>query len=60
VATGHSDQPNQINKALGFPGIMRGLLDSGSRELSLAAQRAAADAIADVVPDSERDAGHSP
>ena len=30
-----------------------------ARELSLAAQRAAADAIADVVPDSERDAGHS-
>lgn len=58
MATGRSDQPNQINNVLAFPGVMRGLLDSGSRELSLAAQHAAADAIADAVPDSERDADH--
>jgi malate dehydrogenase (oxaloacetate-decarboxylating) len=29
VATGRSDFPNQINNLLSFPGIFRGLLDSG-------------------------------
>src|SRR5882757_7534475 len=29
VATGRSDQPNQINNLLVFPGVARGLLDAG-------------------------------
>ena len=29
VATGRSDEPNQINNVLAFPGIFRGLLDVG-------------------------------
>ena len=58
VATGRSDQPNQINNVLAFPGIFRGLLDGGVTELTLAAQCAAAQAIADAVPDDERDAHH--
>ena len=29
VATGRSDEPNQINNVLAFPGIFRGLLDAG-------------------------------
>jgi malate dehydrogenase (oxaloacetate-decarboxylating) len=58
VATGRSDEPNQINNVLAFPGIVRGLLDSGAPELTIAAQLAAAQAIADAVPESERDAGH--
>lgn len=58
VATGRSDEPNQINNLLAFPGIVRGLLDSGAQELTIAAQLAAARAIADAVPQPERDAGH--
>jgi malate dehydrogenase (oxaloacetate-decarboxylating) len=30
VATGRSDEPNQINNVLAFPGIFRGLLDQGA------------------------------
>lgn len=58
VATGRSDEPNQINNVLAFPGIFRGLLDGGVTELTLAAQCAAAQAIADAVPDDERAAHH--
>ena len=58
VATGRSDQPNQINNVLAFPGIIRGLLDSGARELTMKAQLAAAQAIADAVSEPERDAEH--
>ena len=28
VATGRSDQPNQINNVLAFPGVFRGMLDA--------------------------------
>lgn len=51
-------EPNQINNVLAFPGIFRGLLDGGAAELSLAAQCAAARAIADTVPGGKRDAQH--
>ena len=34
VATGRSDFPNQINNSLGFPGIFRGALDHGVREIT--------------------------
>lgn len=34
VATGRSNFPNQINNALGFPGIFRGALDRGVREIT--------------------------
>ena len=49
VATGRSDFPNQINNVLAFPGVFRGLLDVGAREITDAMLIAAADAIADVV-----------
>jgi malate dehydrogenase (oxaloacetate-decarboxylating) len=42
VATGCSDHPNQINNVLAFPGVFRGLLDARARELTTAAQLAAA------------------
>ncbi|MGH3655782.1 MAG: NAD-dependent malic enzyme [Micromonosporaceae bacterium] len=49
VATGRSDQPNQINNVLAFPGVFRGLLDAQAREyteeMGLAAARAIADAV---------------
>lgn len=51
VATGRSDYPNQINNVLAFPGIFRGLLDSGAHKITDAAMIAAAQAIASVVSD---------
>ncbi len=53
VGTGRSDFPNQINNALGFPGIFRGLLDSGAKRFTKEAKIAAADAIAAAVPEIE-------
>jgi malate dehydrogenase (oxaloacetate-decarboxylating) len=49
VATGRSDEPNQINNVLAFPGVFRGLLDAGATEVDLAMEAAAARALADVV-----------
>ncbi len=49
VATGRSDYPNQINNVLAFPGIFRGALDSGARQITEAMKLAAAQAIADLV-----------
>jgi malate dehydrogenase (oxaloacetate-decarboxylating) len=34
VATGRSDFPNQVNNALAFPGVFRGLLDSGAKKFT--------------------------
>jgi len=49
VATGRSDEPNQINNVLAFPGVFRGLLDAQAREFTLPMALAASTAIADVV-----------
>ena len=49
VATGRSDQPNQINNVLAFPGIFRGLLDAHAHKITDELLVAAAEAIADCV-----------
>jgi malate dehydrogenase (oxaloacetate-decarboxylating) len=49
VGTGRSDYPNQINNALAFPGIFRGLLDSGVVQVTDAMLLAAAQNLAAVV-----------
>jgi malate dehydrogenase (oxaloacetate-decarboxylating) len=49
VATGRSDLPNQINNVLAFPGMFRGLLDSGAPKVTGDMLLAAARALADVV-----------
>ncbi len=49
VATGRSDEPNQINNVLAFPGVFRGLLDAQARAFTLEMALAAATAIADAV-----------
>ena len=49
VATGRSDHPNQINNVLAFPGMFRGLLDSGAPRVTGNMLLAAARALADVV-----------
>ena len=53
VATGRSDQPNQINNVLAFPGIFRGLLDANAHKITDKLLVAAAGAIADCVLDSQ-------
>jgi len=49
VATGRSDEPNQINNVLAFPGVFRGLLDARARAITPAMEVAAARALAAVV-----------
>jgi len=53
VATGRSDYPNQINNVLCFPGLFRGVLDCGAREINEEMLFAAANAIASVVTEKE-------
>jgi malate dehydrogenase (oxaloacetate-decarboxylating) len=53
MATGRSDYPNQINNALGFPGIFRGALDAYAKEINEPMKLAAAYAIAAVVEKKE-------
>ena len=56
LGTGRSDYPNQINNLLAFPGIFRGALDSGAREITEAMKLAAALAIAKLVSKKEMSA----
>jgi malate dehydrogenase (oxaloacetate-decarboxylating) len=58
VATGRSDYPNQINNVLAFPGMFRGLLDAGAREITDAMLVAAATALADCVKPDEVNANY--
>jgi malate dehydrogenase (oxaloacetate-decarboxylating) len=56
VATGRSDQPNQINNVLAFPGIFRGLLDARITKITDQMLVAAAEAIASCVSDDQLNA----
>ena len=56
VATGRSDQPNQINNVLAFPGIFRGLLDAGAKKITDELLVACAEAIASCVSDAQLNA----
>ena len=58
VATGRSDEPNQINNVLAFPGIFRGLLDAGATKVTEEIELAAGRAIAEVVQESELSADY--
>jgi malate dehydrogenase (oxaloacetate-decarboxylating) len=49
IATGRSDFPNQINNALVFPGLFRGLLDANVSRVTTAIQLTVAEAIALLV-----------
>ena len=53
VGTGRSDQPNQINNLLGFPGIFRGALDVRAKKISEGMMMAAAQAIAGLIKPDE-------
>jgi malate dehydrogenase (oxaloacetate-decarboxylating)(NADP+) len=56
IATGRSDNPNQVNNVLGFPFIFRGALDVRATQINEAMKLAAVYAIAElakeIVPDS--------
>ena len=56
VATGRSDQPNQINNVLAFPGIFRGLLDAGASKITDELLVACANAIASCVTEQQLNA----
>jgi malate dehydrogenase (oxaloacetate-decarboxylating) len=51
VGTGVSNLPNQINNALAFPGLFKGALESGVRDITMEMQIAASEAIASIVTD---------
>ncbi len=51
--TGRSDYPNQINNVLVFPGIFRGALDSGAKQITTEMKLAASKAIASLVSKKE-------
>ncbi len=53
VGTGRSDAPNQVNNVLVFPGLFRGAIDVRARKINDEMKRAAAHAIADLIPDGE-------
>ncbi len=60
MATGRSDNPNQVNNVLGFPYIFRGALDVRARsinnEMKLAAVYAIAELAKESVPDEVNEA----
>ena len=51
VGTGSSENPNQINNVLVFPGLFRGALDVRAKDITLDMMMAASKAIADSVGD---------
>lgn len=53
VATGRSNLPNQINNALGFPGIFRGALDAKASSITEKMKISASYAIAGLVSKKE-------
>ncbi len=58
VGTGRSDQPNQINNVLVFPGLFRGALDVRANRINEAMKQAASYSLASLVSDAELSADH--
>lgn len=58
VGTGASNQPNQINNVLIFPGIFRGALDCRASDINGEMKRAAAFALASLVSEKELNADY--
>ena len=57
VATGRSDYPNQVNNSLVFPGLFRGALDARARVINEPMKFAAAERLAAMVSERERQDG---
>ena len=58
VGTGSSQYPNQINNVLVFPGLFRGALDVRASTVNMQMMTAAAQGIADCVPDEKLARGY--
>jgi malate dehydrogenase (oxaloacetate-decarboxylating) len=55
VATGRSDYPNQINNVLVFPGIFKGAIESGTKDITTEIKLKAANNLANVVENPTTD-----
>ncbi len=55
LATGRSDYPNQVNNALCYPGLFRGMLDTGIKRVTDETKLRAAEAIAAAVSNPTAD-----
>lgn len=53
VGTGRSDFPNQVNNVVAFPGIFKGALEGRAAQITEEMKLAAANAIANLVPENE-------
>ena len=53
MGTGRSDFPNQVNNVLAFPGVFKGALDCRASEINEEMKVAAANAIADFIPEEK-------
>ncbi len=53
IGTGRSDFPNQVNNVLVFPGIFKGALECGAKQITEEMKLAAANALAALIPDDE-------
>lgn len=53
IATGRSDNPNQVNNVLAFPGIFRGALDIRATDINEEMKLAAVQAIASLIDEKD-------
>ena len=58
VSTGRSDYPNQINNVLAFPGIFRGTFDVRASDINEEMKIAAAEALANFIPEEKLSADY--
>lgn len=58
VGSGRSDNPNQINNVLAFPGIFKGALSVRAAKINEEMKLAAANAIASIIKDDELSADY--
>ena len=58
VGTGRSDNPNQVNNTLAFPGLFRGALDAKATKITESMKIACSKAIASLVSEEELSPDH--
>ncbi|MBQ7992693.1 MAG: NADP-dependent malic enzyme [Solobacterium sp.] len=58
VGTGRSDNPNQVNNILAFPGLFRGALDAKATKITESMKIACSKAIASLVSEEELSPDH--